>query len=119
MNINTGMRTLATLLTLNVAALIAQDSKPFFFTWPGYVSAQGKWYNTSGKREDQLVYKHAVEIQCRVEIKECAEVMAQIIGSEPQVNVQHYRIVEWNKNDIIAEDDSPICLTNRLFINFQ
>ena len=33
--------------------------------------------------------------------------------------MQEYRIIEWDKNGLIAEDESPVCTTGRLLISFQ
>lgn len=107
------------LLLAFAAPLNAQDAKPRFFSATGYVSASGKWKSTSGIAGDEVAFKHAVEIQCRVDIRECYEATAQIAVGEPQVNLQNYSVIEWDKNGIIAEDSSSICMTNRLLINFQ
>jgi hypothetical protein len=106
------------LLVNGVLILKAEDSKPRFSSVGGHVLAQGQWKPSSGKVGDDFG-KHAVEIQCRLEIKACFEAKAEIVGQEPQVFLQEYRVIEWDKNGIIAEDDSPICSTNRLLINFQ
>jgi hypothetical protein len=101
------------------APLNPQDAKPVFFSAAGFVSASGKWISTSGIAGDELAFKHAVEIQCRLVIRECYEATAQIVAGEPQVSLQNYSVIEWDKNGIIAEDNSSICMTNRLLINFQ
>jgi hypothetical protein len=41
------------------------------------------------------------------------------VGGEPQVSLVDYSVIEWDKNGVIAEDKSSICMTNRLLINFQ
>ena len=107
------------LLVNGLPSLPAQESKPYFTSMPGFVAASGKWKPPSGKSSDDLPARHAVEIKCYLEIKECFEAIAQIVAGEPQVSLQSYRIIEWDKNGLIAEDGSPICLTARLLINFQ
>jgi len=107
------------LLLACAAPLNAQDAKPVFFSASGYVSASGKWKSTSGLAEDESAFKHAVEIRCRLDIRECYEAQAQIVGARPQVFLQNYSVIKWDKNGIIAEDNSSICMTNRLLINFQ
>jgi hypothetical protein len=65
------------------APLNAQDGKPVFFSAAGFVGASGKWISTSGVAGDELGFKHAVEIQCRLDIRECYEATAQIVAGEP------------------------------------
>jgi hypothetical protein len=101
-----------------VLSLTAQESKPFFTSMPGFVTASGKW-QASDKSTDAPPAKQAIEVQCRLDIKECLEATATIVYTEPQVSLRYYRIIEWNKDGIFAEDDSPICMTARLLINFQ
>jgi len=107
------------LLVACAAPLNAQDAKPVFSSASGFVSASGKWKSTSGIAGDEVAFKHAVEIQCRLDIRECLEATAQIVAGEPQVILQNYSVIEWDKNGIIAEDSSSICMINRLLINFQ
>jgi hypothetical protein len=90
-----------------------------FFSAAGFVSASGKWKSTSGIAGDELAFKHAVEIQCRLVSRECYEATAQIVAGQPQVVLLNYSVIEWDKNGIIAEDSSSICMTNRLLISFQ
>ena len=98
---------------------LAQDEKPVFYSQSGFVSASGKWKSTSGVPGDEIGFKHVVEIRCRLDIRECYEATAQIVAGEPQLILQDYSIIQWDKNGIIAEDNSKICMTNRLLINFQ
>jgi hypothetical protein len=106
-------------LLLNSATYLkAQESKPLFVSQDSWVSASGKWKSASRDPSNDLG-KHAVEIQCRLEIRQCLEAQATILGGEPQVSLENYRIIEWDKNGIIAQNDAPICTTNRLLINFQ
>jgi hypothetical protein len=71
-------------LLINCAVFLnGEESKPFFFSRPGFVSASGKWKPLSGKPSDDLPSKHAVEIQCRLETKQCFEATAQLVGGEP------------------------------------
>ena len=107
------------LLLAFAAPLNAQATKPGFFSAAGFVSASGKWKSTSGIAGDEVAFKHAVEIQCRLDIRECYEAEARIVGAIPQVFLQNYSVIKWDKNGIIAEDNSSICMTNRLLINFQ
>jgi hypothetical protein len=90
-----------------------------FYSAAGYVSASGKWKSTSGIAGDEVAFAHAVEIQCRLDIRECYEAIAQIVAGKPQVILQNYSVIQWDKNGIIAEDSSSICMINRLLINFQ
>ena len=117
MNIGIGKRMVGVLLGLCAAILNAQNLGPVFVTMPGYIQASGKWRNASGKDD---LGKHSVQIECRLEIKECSEAFAKQLGEDgPAVSVEHYRVIQWNRNDLIAEDDEPICVTNRLLINFK
>ena len=110
---------LVLLLLPFTAPLDAQDAKPVFYSASGYVSASGKWKSSSGLAGDEHAYKHAVTIQCRLDIRECYEATAQIVAGKLQVILLNYSVIKWDKNGIIAEDSSAICMINRLLINFQ
>ena len=107
---------IAVVLLCWVPSVVAQESAPFFFSKSGWVSASGKWKESSGKANPP---KEAVEIHCRLDAKECLEATAQVNYGEPNLSLQYYRVIEWNKNGIVAEDDSSICMTNRLLVSFQ
>jgi len=107
------------LLLACAAPLDAQHAKPVFLSNPRFMSASGKWKSVSGIAADEMAYKHEVEIQCRFDIKECYVATAQIVDDTPNVILDNYSVIKWDKNGIIAEDSSPICVVNRLLINFQ
>ena len=44
---------------------------------------------------------------------------ASIVGTEPDLDIQYYEVVRWDENGLVAQSDSPICMTNQLIINFQ
>jgi hypothetical protein len=104
---------------VHATPLSADGEKPGFFSSAEFVSASGKWKSTSGVAGDEIGFDHAIEIQCRLDIRECYEATAQIVAGKPQVFLQNYAVIEWDKNGIIAEDSSSICMINRLLINFQ
>jgi hypothetical protein len=110
---------LAVLAGNSVSSARAQDSKPYFAASGAFVIASGRWKPASGDSTPDLTSRHTVEIQCRLDIRQCFQAMAEIVDGEPQVSLQSYRVVQWDKNGIIAEDDSPVCTTNRLLVNFQ
>jgi hypothetical protein len=85
---------------------------------PGLVFVSGRWKPCSGKSGTDLG-KNAVEIQWHRDLKECFEATAKILDGEPIASLQDYRIIEWDANGIIAEDDSAICIAARLLVNFQ
>ena len=99
-----------------VLILNAQESKLLFASSPGHVLAMGKWRTSSAK--DDLA-KHNVVIHCILEIKMCFETKAEIVDGVPQASLQEGWVMEWNKDGIVAEDNSPICTTARLLINFE
>jgi hypothetical protein len=115
-SISYGTSWTAVMLVASVLSVAAQD--PYFGSTPGFLNAVGKW-RPADKSTAELAAKHQVEIQCRLNIKVCVEAYANIANGEPEVSLQVYRIIEWNKDSIIAEDDSPVCTTNRLLISFQ
>ena len=107
------------LLLAGAVPLNAQDTKPVFVSNPRFMSASGKWKSVSGIAADEMVYKHDVEIQCRFDIKECYVATAQIVSDTPHVILENYSVIQWGEDGIIAEDSSPICMVNRLLVNFQ
>lgn len=110
---------LLSLLLVHAALLNAEDAKPGFFSTPGLVSASGRWKSTSGIAGDEPAHEHAVLIQCRLDIRECYEATALIVAGKPLVDLVNYPVTKWDKNEITAEDNSPICVTRHILINFQ
>jgi hypothetical protein len=114
---NTIARIAVALLALSSFLCSAEQEGPSFYSDAGYVNATGQW--RPADKSTESLPKNRVEIQCIREIKMCLEANATVVGGEPDVVLQNYRIVEWNRNDILAEDDSAICMANRLLINFR
>jgi hypothetical protein len=115
-----GYVVIGALLGWTLVPLDAQQGRPFFYTEAGYVVASGDWKDSSGKPVDDTASSgHSIEIQCRQEIKECFEAKAMLVAGKPVASISNYRIIEWDKNSIVAEDDSAICVVGRLLITFQ
>jgi hypothetical protein len=51
--------------------------------------------------------------------RECLECTANVVEGEPDVELEHYEIVRWDANGILAQNDSPDCMTNQLVFNFK
>ena len=94
------------------------ERKPFVSVNTDYVSANGKWQPNSSKAGDQLPFKQNLQIDCHRGLF-CVEATAQVVAGEPQILVQYYKILRWDQNGIIAQDESPLCSTNQLNINFS
>jgi hypothetical protein len=108
----------ATFILLSAGGVIAQEDKPFFSSGDGFVLASGSWKLTVGQPGDDIG-EHAVEIQCSLEIRLCHEAMARVSKGKPVAGLSSYKVLQWNKNGIIGEDDSAICTINRLLVSFE
>lgn len=90
-----------------------ESDKPLFWSVPGHVGAFGRW-----KRDNGTVEKNEVsEIQCERGF-ECTMATATLFQGDLNVGIENFTILRWGKNEIIAEDTAPICVTLKLIINF-
>jgi hypothetical protein len=111
---------LALLLAFCAIGATAQSKGPIFVTvGNGLATAKGKWKATTGRPGDEVAFKHAVAIECSKSSRECLECTANVVEGEPDVQLEHYEIVRWDANGILAQNDSPDCMTNQLVINFK
>jgi hypothetical protein len=90
----------------------------YFFVAPdSSFSATGKWVSTSSDPGDQIVYPQEVEIDC---FKEgwCIEATAEYYMGNPHITVAYLDIIRRDKNGIVAETSSGICMTDTILISF-
>ena len=80
---------------------------------------KGKWKSTSGQKGDELVFNEVVEIDCFEQLNKCIEAQAQVVAGAPDVAINLYDVLRWDRNGIIAEDATARCVTSQLNINFQ
>jgi len=107
------------LVLLFVPFAIAQDREARVIIDSHSVVARGKWKATTGKPGDELAFNHVVEIDCFKSQGLCMEATASIVGTEPEILVEYYRVIRWDENGLVAQNDDAICMTNQLIINFQ
>ncbi|SRR5258706_10107760 len=81
-------------------------------------SVNGRWKTNTDKPGDQLPLRHMVQIDCFRQ-NWCMEATASVMGTEPVISVDYYKIVRWDSDGIVAQDGAPICVTSQLIINFQ
>lgn len=111
---------LALLLPFCAICTTAQSKGPIFVTLGNSLAtAKGKWKATTGRPGDEVAFKHIVAIECSKSNRECLECTANVVEGEPDVELEHYEIVRWDSNGILAQNDSPDCMTNQLVINFK
>ena len=95
----------------------AQDS--LFVVFGKTLSARGKWKATTGKPGDEVAFKHVVSIECWKDRGQCLESVASVVEGEPSLDLDYYQILRWDENGLLAQNDSPDCMTNQLIINFR
>ncbi len=111
---------LVLLLPFCAICATAQSKGPIFVTLGNSLAtAKGKWKATTGRPGDEVAFKHVVAIECSKSSRECLECTANVVEGEPDVELEHYEIVRWDANEILAQNDSPDCMTNQLVINFK
>jgi hypothetical protein len=107
------------LLALFVPSMCAQEQGANVRIEPHSVVARGKWKATTGKAGDELAFRHIVEIHCFESEGLCMEATASVVGKEPDLAVEYYKVLHWDENGLVAQNDDAICMTNQLLINFQ
>ncbi len=105
-------------MLLLAASVSAQEALPFFEASPETVVTSGKWIATSGSG-DAPAFKHVVEIHCFRERSICMEATANVVGGNPDLHIQYYKVLRWDENGVVAESSEPICSTNQLIFNFR
>ena len=113
------MKCIFLLVVLSVPVLCAQERAANVHVRPHAVFANGKWKSTTGRKGDEMPFKHTVEIDCFQSEKSCMEATASVVGTEPDLNVQYYEVIRWDENGLVAQSEDAICVTNQLVINFQ
>ncbi len=48
----------------------------------------------------------------------CVVASAEQYSGLPHISVSYFDVLSWNKNGIVAQTDSKICMTNTIQINF-
>jgi hypothetical protein len=59
-----------------------------------------------------------VEIDCFKNLRLCVAATAEFYMGHAHVSVQYLDIIKWDRNGIVAQDSSPVCLANTFLINF-
>jgi len=95
----------------------------------GAVSAKGIWRPDNPTKKNELM-EAVTEVTCfphggRELVGTeafCLQVTAQVIDKADEmldVNTQWLKVIEWNETQIIATDDSPICLTSQTIFDLK
>lgn len=110
------LRLLISALLLSIALPISSQT---FHVDEQYLSVKGKWKSTTGREGDAVAFKHVVEIDCFKSQKICVAAKAELVGGAPDIFVLYYDIMSWDGHGLVAQNDTPICMTNQLIVNFN
>ena len=80
-------------------------------------AVKGKWIAISPA--DQMAYKAVVQIDCFKDDGYCNEAAASVVLGKPDIFEEQYKIISWDNNGIVAENDDAQCLSNKLIFNFR
>jgi hypothetical protein len=81
--------------------------------------ARGKWNPTDTKPREEFAHLPVVEVHCFKEQNYCMQAIASVRNGAPSLAVQYYKVVHWDKKDIVAENYDFSCTTNRLRIDLK
>lgn len=112
-------RVIAAIVTVLALMSYAKGQTGTFVVFGNTLSARGKWKATTGKPGDEPAFKHVVSIECWKDRGQCLECTANVVGGEPDLELEYYEILRWDANGILAQNDSPDCMTNQLVVNFR
>jgi hypothetical protein len=106
-------------LVLSATSMLQAQLWSFGALADSRVWAKGEWKGLTDSTHDEMAFTHEVEIDCVREARICVEAIGRIAGNGPPfVTVDLYPILRWDKNGILAEQES-ICATDQLNINLQ
>src|SRR5580765_7354171 len=93
-----------------LALMTSAKAQSSTFSVFGYaLSAKGKWKATTGRAGDELAFKHVVSIECWKDRGQCLESTANVVGGEPNLELEYYEILHWDANGILAQNNSADC----------
>jgi hypothetical protein len=81
--------------------------------------ARGKWNPTDTKPREDFAHLPVVEVHCFKEQNYCMQAIASVRNGAPSLAVQYYKVVHWDKKDIVAENYDFSCTTNRLKVDLK
>jgi hypothetical protein len=110
-------------LRLLISALLLSFALPIssqtFHVDEQYLSVKGKWKSTTGREGDEIAFKQVIEIDCFKSQKTCVAAKAELVRGSPDIFVGYYEIVRWDIHGLVAQNGTPICVTNQLIVNFN
>lgn len=106
------------LLVLGTLCARAQD-QPDVRLEKGTFIARGKWNPTDTKPREDFAHLPVVEVHCFKEQSYCMQAIASVQNGAPSLAVQYYKVIRWDKNDIVAENYDFSCTTNQLKVDLK
>ena len=106
------------LLVLGTLRARAQD-QPDVRLEKGTFIARGKWNPTDTKPREDFAHLPVVEVHCFKEQDFCMQAIASVQNGAPSLAVQYYKVIHWDKNNIVAENYDFSCTTNQLKVDLK
>ena len=85
----------------------------------GTFIARGKWNPTDTKPREDFAHLPVVEVHCFKEQNFCMQAIASVQNGAPSLAVQYYKVIHWDKNNIVAENYDFSCTTNQLKVDLK
>jgi hypothetical protein len=106
------------LMVLGTRFARAQD-QPDVRLEKGTFIARGKWNPTDTKPREDFAHLPVVEVHCFKEQNYCMQAIASVRNGAPSLAVQYYKVIRWDKKDIVAENYDFSCTTNQLKVDLK
>jgi hypothetical protein len=106
------------LLVMGTPFARAQD-QPDVRLEKGTFIARGKWNPTDTKPREDFAHLPIVEVHCFKEQSYCMQAIASVRNGAPSLAVQYYKVIHWDKNNIVAENYDFSCTTNQLKVDIK
>jgi hypothetical protein len=115
---------LVLVVVLTVGLLKAQDKTPLIFDVADVVVGPQRiettWAYAVGKWSDagDNVAVNSTQIHCYKRFGFCEDADAYVAFGKAVVNANSFDILRWDSKELIAVDNSPICMVNTLRFDF-
>lgn len=81
-----------------------------------FVSARGTWVFENDRQSSPI---QTSLIKCTKSSKECVEVNSSITDGSLSLTEDTYEVTKWTKDEVVAENDSPSCVSYTLTVNLN
>jgi hypothetical protein len=101
------------------------------YVYPDSLSAEGVWRADNLNENTELAFDSVTRVECYkhggrdlVDADAyCAQMTASVVVGMPDIDVEYFPVITWDRNKVIAADSStdafPVCFWTQITVNLQ